>query len=166
MADSTDLIFEHQRLDLAPDHPYISERLVPIVVGAHPGAEIADRPWAGRLARRLRAVLRSRGHDLTDGPLPLVVTDVWYLNDDQLRTQPTIAVGAPDVNAASAMLATRLPCAFAIDDVCQILMEPELLDPKVAIWGVGDEGTAAAIQRFEVKWMEEFADAIEHVCDS
>lgn len=166
MSEPTDPIFEHERLDVVPDHPYVPALTVPIVVGAHPEAEIQDRPWASRLARRLRGVLRSRGHDLLAGPLPLVMTDVWYLNDDQLRTQPTVAVGDPAVNAASAMLATRLPCAFAIDDVCQILLDPELLEPRVSLWGVSDEGTAAAIERFEVKWMEEFVDAVEHVCDA
>ena len=166
MTDVNDPIFEQERLDVAPDHPLEPELVVPIVVGAHPQAEISDRPWANRLARRLRSVLRSRGHDLVGGPLPLVMTDVWYLNDDQLRTQPTLAVGDPAVNAASAMLATRLPCAFAIDDVCQILLDPELLEPRGALWGVHDDGTAAAIERFEAKWMEEFVDAIEHVCDA
>lgn len=166
MSDSNDPIFDHERVDVGPDHVFQPDLAVPIVVGAHPRAEISDRPWASRLARRLRGVLRSRGHDLRSGPFPLVMTDVWYLNDDQLRLQPTIAVGEPAVNAVSAMFATKLPCAFAIDEVCQVLLDPELLEPRGALWGVTDEGTHAAMERFELKWMEEFVDAIEHVYDA
>lgn len=161
-----DPIFEHERLELPPSTEYRPEQVVPIVVGAHPRAEIADRPWAGRLARRMRTLLRDRGHDVGEGPMPLVVTDVWYLNDDQLRLQPTVAIGDPSVNAASAMFAGKLPCAFAIENACQLLLDPELLDPRACLWGVDDDSTRIAIERFESKWLEEFLDAAEHVCEA
>ena len=105
-------------------------------------------------------------HVLRDGPLPLVVTDVWYLNDERLRLQPTLAIGDPAVNAASAMFAGKLPCAFAVENACQLLLDPELLDPRACLWGVDEDSTRVAIERFEAKWLEEFLDAAEHVCEA
>jgi len=161
----SDPIFDHERLDLPPTLDYTPEQVIAVVVGAHPQAEIADRPWAGRTARAMRAILRSRGHDL-GGPMPLVVTDVWYLNDDRLRLQPTVAIGDPAVNAASAMFAGKFPCAFVIENSCQLLLDPELLDPRACLWGVNDESTGIVVERFEQKWLEEFLDAAEHVCEA
>ena len=46
---------------------------------------------------------------------PMVVSDVWYLNDPSLRNCPAISVGAPGVNALSAYLGDKLPSAFVID---------------------------------------------------
>ena len=167
MTDLNDPIFEHERLELPPTMDYRAELVIPVVVGAHPRAEIVDRPWAGRMARSIRATLRARGLDAPPhGPLPLVVTDVWYLNDDQLRLQPTIMIGDPSVNAASAMFANRLPCAFAIEEACQVLLDPEMLEPRACLWGVDDEGTRLAWERFESRWLEEFLEAAEHVCEA
>jgi hypothetical protein len=164
MSDLNDPIFEHERLELPPTLEYRPESVIPVVVGAHPKGEIIDRPWAGRMARSIRQTLRDRGLDSPDGPTPLVVTDVWYLNDDQLRLQPTIAIGDPAVNAASAMFANRLPCAFAIENTCQVLLDPEMLEPRACFWGVNDESIRLAWERFQSKWLEEFLDAAEHVC--
>ena len=166
MTDPSDPIFEHERLEFPPTMEYQPEKVIPVVVGAHPRAEIVDRPWAGRVARSIRATLRARGFDgPPDGPMPLVVTDVWYLNDDQLRLQPTLVIGDPTLNAASAMLANRLPCAYAIENACQVLLDPEMLEPRVCLWGVDDESTHLAWHRFESKWLEEFLEAAEHVCE-
>lgn len=162
----SDPIFEQERLETPPGLEYRNQQVIAVVVGAHPRAEIADRPWAGRLVRAMRAGLRGRGHELVDGPLPMVLTDVWYLNDESLRLQPTIALGDPAVNAASAMFANRLPCAYAIENACQVLLDPELLEPRACLWGVDDESTRFAIERFESKWMEEFLDAAENVCEA
>ena len=118
------------------------------------------------LARAMRGALRGRGHDLGGGPMPMVISDVWYLNDDQLRLQPTVSIGDPSVNAASAMLAGKLPCGFAIENACQLLIDPELLDARACLWGVDDDSTRIAIERFESKWLEEFLDACEHVCEA
>ena len=94
------------------------------------------------------------------------MTDVWYLNDDQLRMQPTIAIGDPSVNAVSAMFANRLPCAYAIENACQVLLDPEMLEPRACFWGIDDESTRLAWERFESKWLEEFLEAAEHVCEA
>ena len=151
----SDPIFDQERLECPPTLDYRVEQLVPVVVGAHPRAEIADRPWADRLVRLMRASLRTRGLELAGGPIPLVMTDVWYLNDEALRLQPTIAIGDPSVNATSAYFANRLPCAYAIENACQLLL-----------WGVDDESAGLAMERFETRWLEEFLDAVENVVEA
>ena len=62
-----------------------------IVVGAHLEAELADRP----LGYRLRDdVLRWQHRTPEADPLlPVVCTDLWYLNAAELMVRPTIAVG-------------------------------------------------------------------------
>ena len=86
------------------------DALVLIVVGAHPKAEMFDRTIAYRLRQRMIGWLDQRFP--TGGPrplLPLVCSDVWYLNDQSLRERPAVAVGGPGVNALSAYLADKLP---------------------------------------------------------
>lgn len=163
---TSDSLFEAERLQTPPDLDFDAERAIAIVVGAHPRAEITDRPWANLLARRMRSVLAERGLAMDrGGPIPLVVTDVWYLNDDVLRRQPTVAVGDPAVNAASAYFANRLPCAYAIENACQLLLDPELLEPRACFWGIDDESLKLAMERFDAKWIGPFLEAAENVIE-
>ena len=156
-----DPIFEHERLESPPGIDYTTEQLLPVVVGSHPRAEFEDRPWAGRLVRKMREMLRQQGHEVGCGVLPIVVSDVWYLNDADLMQQPVIALGDPGVNAASAYFATRLPAAYAIENACQVLLDPELYDLKVCLWGVNDSSTEAAVDYFEKKWLSPFMNAVD-----
>src|SRR5688572_24965151 len=93
-----------------------ARRLVAVVVGAHPRAELTDRPIAYHLRDRMAAWLGSAGEQ-APSLTPLVCSDVWYLNDDELRRRPTVSIGPPESNALTAMLAGRLPSALAVDDV-------------------------------------------------
>ena len=163
---TSDSIFEQERLETPPNLEFDASRAIAVVVGAHPRAEITDRPWANLLVRRMRTILADRGFSMeSGGPIPLVVTDVWFLNDDVLRRQPTVAIGDPAVNAASAFFANRLPCAYAIENACQLLLDPELLEPRACLWGIDDESLKLAMTRFETKWIEPFLDASEHVIE-
>lgn len=165
MADN-DPIFEHERLECPPDLDYVTERLLPVVVGAHPRAELNDRPWGGRLVRAMRQRLRDKGNDLGEGLIPLLVTDVWYLNDEVLMQQPVIALGEPGRNAAAAYFATRMPSVYAIENACQLLLDCELLDVKACLWGVNDESTEAVVSYFEEKWLAKFVDAAQLHADA
>lgn len=160
MSDS-DPIFDHERLECPPDLEYETEQLLPVVVGAHPRAEFNDRPWAGRLVRGMRQWLRDNGEDERTGLLPVVVTDVWYLNDKLLMQQPVVVLGEPGRNAAAAYFATRMPSVYSIDNACQLLMDSELLDVKACLWGVNDESTEAIVKYFETKWLAKFIDAAQ-----
>lgn len=128
-----------QRSDETPDAPFV----LPIVVGAHLRAEVHDRPTAMRLRDALESLLEP------DARLrPVVVTDLWYLNDDALRAQPAISVGMPEVNAFSAFLADRLPSLLAVDERMIVQMDLELVDPVASCWGVDAASTAEAVRHF------------------
>jgi hypothetical protein len=137
----------------APD-PTDPSRSLPIVVGAHPLAEIEDRPIAGAL---LRAVHARTGPDY---PLaPLVLTDLWYLNTDALRARPTISIGRPECNALSAFVADKLPSVHAVDGRSVVLLDPELHEPVACCWGVDSVSTAEAVHAFSTRWLDRFLDA-------
>ncbi len=130
------------------------ERALPIVVGAHLRAEMEDRPWAAALRDALAS---AAGHSF---PLvPVVVTDLWYLNSDPLRAQPTVSVGHPEVNALSAFLADKLPSVLAIDDRLIVQLDPELVEPVACCWGVDATATGEAVSAFLDRWCRPFLAA-------
>ncbi len=130
-------------------------RTLPIVVGAHLLAEANHRA----LADDLRLACEER----LDGALvPIVCTDLWYLNNDDLRRQPTICIGAPGLNALTAFLADKLPTAFAIDDRLAIQYDPEFADHACAVWGVDTPATAEAVALFIDKHLD---TALAHFAD-
>jgi hypothetical protein len=69
---------------MPPDSEIITTRLLPIVVGAHPRSEIADRPLANRLVAAIRQWQRQAIANEDDRLVPMVMTDLWYLNDNEL----------------------------------------------------------------------------------
>ena len=136
-----------------------TDTLVLIVVGAHPKAEQADRPIAYAFRQRVAAWLAAR-FDGSDSPLtPLVVSDVWYLNDNSLRRCPAISIGGPGVNALSAYLGDKLPSAFVVDDQFMVQMDLDLNDLVCCCWGVSTEATAHAVDAFADRYLDEFMEA-------
>lgn len=127
---------------------------LPIVVGAHIRAEVEDRPTAAALCDALIARAPA-GFPLA----PVVVTDLWYLNTDPLRSRPTISVGRPEVNALAAYLADKLPSVLAVDDRLIIQLDPELTDPVASCWGSDAAATAEAVHAFLERWADAFLDA-------
>jgi len=138
--------------------------LVLIVAGAHPKAEMFDRPRAYALAARIDEWLRARfqvdgGGGGGASVRPLVVSDVWYLNDPSLRQCPTISIGSPGVNALSAYLGDKLPSAYVVDQSLMVQMDVELSDLLACCWGVGHQETSIATRVFEERYMAAFLDA-------
>jgi hypothetical protein len=135
-----------------------SDRLILIVTGAHLRAETGDRPSAYRLRNRM---LRGLGRDGGEDPeAPVVVcSDLWYLNRDELRSRPTISVGAPGVNALSAYLGDKLPSAFAIEGVLVVQLDPAFEDRMACCWGVDHAATSAAVDAFCERYLEDFMAA-------
>ncbi len=145
-----------------------TERLLLIVVGAHLAAEVADRPIAHGLRDRIEAWVKGdiEGAGLDQQPsdgesvmMPLVCTDVWYLNHKELHRQPTVSLGGPEVNAVSAFLYPRVPVALSIEKKLTIHLEVEMLDLRAAIWGMDAGHTAAGVQLFEEKYLGDFLGA-------
>jgi len=120
-----------------------------IVTGAHLHAEAHDRPWAYWLRERLEEAAG-------EGANVHVCSDLWYLNNDELRGLPTISVGGPEVNALSAYLASRLPSVVAVEGKWVVLMEPEGGTPVACCWGRSAQETGAAVEAFAQRHLGAF----------
>jgi hypothetical protein len=128
-------------------------RTVLIVTGAHLHAELSDRPLAYRLREAMRGRVEGQGGHV------LVCSDVWYMNNEQLRSCPTVSVGAPGVNALSAFLADKLPSAFVVEGKVLVQADPVFEELVACCWGAGDTGTASAVGAFVERYMEGFVEA-------
>lgn len=157
---SEDPIFAHARLDVPVDGSYPIDGLLPIVIGAHINAEITDRPLGDRVARHVRAVRRANDLGSDEGLMPIVMTDIWYLNEVDLMLQPAIVIGEPGVNAATAHWATRIPKAFVVDESHQVLMDLEGPDRTACMWGVDPTKTEAATDHFESRYLQVWLESV------
>ena len=137
------------------DQPDVST-LVPIVVGAHIRAELGDRFSALALAELVDAELQARALDLRS----VVCTDLWYLNDDRLRSRPTISVGEPSLNALTAFLADKLPDVFSVRDELIVQMDLKGEGRLACCWGSDAEATRRAIDVFCERYLEHFVRSI------
>lgn len=126
--------------------------IILIVVGAHLRAEVADRPLAYRLKARMEARLAARG----EAGRVIVCSDLWYLNQHDLRMRPTVSIGGPGENALSARLG-RLPTVLAIDGLLMVQMD--LGDRLACCWGVSEGATEAAVEALEGKYLDAFLEA-------
>lgn len=147
-----------------------TDRLLLIVTGAHLRAESADRPIAYALRERIVRWLDARaGADGLDAPgepddAPrafdvLVCSDVWWLNNDELRECPTISVGGPGVNALSAYLADKLDSAFVIEDWLMVQLDLDFDEVTACCWGMNHDATIEAVAAFETRYLESFLEA-------
>lgn len=144
--------------------------LLLIVVGADLRAEISDRPLAYRLREQIlrwqdehdeaeadgiaesAGLAGNLGHRLE----PLVCSDLWYLNNPGLMARPTIAVGDPAVNAATAYLAPKLATALVIEQVFRVHLDLEYIELQACLWGVNPSATASAIDLFAERYLDVF----------
>jgi len=129
--------------------------LLLIVVGANIEAEVSDRLTAMELAQELEARLESDRSRCV-----VILTDLWYVNHAHLHGHPVISIGAPEINAATAMLATRTPTMLLADDRYRIHLDPELIDLRCCLWGKGPSATRDAVHVFLKKYADEFIAAI------
>ena len=126
-----------------------------LVTGASLESELTDRALAYQLRSR---ILAWQDHETacTEPLLPVVFSDLWYLNNDELRLRPTITVGRPETNAAAAFFATKIPTAMVVDDRLRIHLDPELVDDKACLWGVDAAATRAAMDLFVQRYLDGF----------
>ena len=139
--------------------PALQGDLLLIVVGADLRAEMLDRPVA-RALRSTAATLLER-LDGGDRITPVVCSDLWYVNARDLHEHAVVAVGGPDVNAATAWLATRIPVALVLDDAFRIHFDGET-EPRACLWGVDRETTAGAAETFSTRFLPAL---LEMACD-
>jgi hypothetical protein len=143
------------------DAAEIDERsLMAIVVGAHLESELSDRALAYRLRESILEWQANHLDDDAESRRPVVCCDLWYLNTQPLRLRPTISLGRPETNAATAFLSSRLPTAFVVDDAFRIQFDPELIELKACIWGLTPRDTAGGLDCFIDRYLGEFLDAV------
>lgn len=141
------------------DSPIDSDNLLLIVVGAHPRAEVNDRPVAYALKERIERWLGEQFAGEEPPLTPVVVSDVWYLNDTTMRRSPSIAIGGPGFNAFSAYLGDKLPSAFVVDDRLMVQMDLDLSELVACCWGVDAQATGAAVDAFAERYLDGFMEA-------
>ena len=127
-------------------------RLIPIVTGMQLKAELGDRPLAYRIEAEIRRLLEDLlGKPEAGNPprlVPIVVSDVYYLNNEELQSRPAIAIGGPGVNLLAANLVEELPTAIAIENVLVVQMDLELEDLRCSVWGMDHLSTVRAVETF------------------
>jgi hypothetical protein len=132
-----------------------TERLIAIVTGIQLKAELGDRPLAYRIEQVVREQLAAAFPKPEPGELPrlapVVVSDVFYLNNEAIQTRPTISIGGPGMNALSAMLVDQVPHALAIENTLIVQMDVEVNDMRCAVWGMNHLDTVRAVETFIAK---------------
>ncbi len=131
-----------------------TDTLLLVVVGAHLRAELTDRPLAYGLVDQIESW--QQRHVEAERLAPLVCSDMWYLNAAELLSRPTICLGRPGVNAASAFFANRLPTAFVLEEAFQIQLDLEFITMQACVWGVNAAATASGVELFEDRYLDSF----------
>ncbi|MGI9014920.1 MAG: hypothetical protein ACR2GY_11825 [Phycisphaerales bacterium] len=142
------------------------DHLLLVVVGAHLVSEVFERPLAYRLRESIlrwkdeQNASRSEGITLE----PVVISDLWYLNNDELSSRPTIAIGSPGTNALTAFLATHLPVALVLDNTLQVHLNMSGATMHACLWGVDTSATASAVDLFAERYLPEFLSRATERC--
>mgnify|MGYP001201357597 CR=1 FL=1 len=134
--------------------------LLLIVVGSHLRAEVADRPLAYRLRERMMAWLEKFAFQLDPPVLPVVCSDIWYVNQESLHARPTVCIGGPGVNALSAYFNDKLPLGVVRNEKMVIQLDPEFVDLRVSIWGMNHEQTVDAVECFCREYLDPYMKAV------
>jgi hypothetical protein len=119
------------------------DHMILIVTGASFRAEEKDRPLAYRISEEVAKRLGPESAWRAE-----VISDVLYINDNQLSRCPTISIGGPGVNGLSAMLYRELPSVLTIDNVLLIQMDVDLNDVRCCFWGMDHDQTVEALELF------------------
>ena len=122
-----------------------------IVAGSSLRAEEVDRP----LAYYLKQEIEAKNPDF--GPV-LVISDLRWLQDDDLQALPTISVGGPAVNAVAYHWLEDLPVSLAVDERYYIQMDPDLDEARVSLWGMDNATTQIAASAFVRRFLPRFLD--------
>lgn len=135
-------------------------QLLLIVVGAHLRAEQADRPLAYRLRDQVQSWVAEHRDSLATPILPVVCSDIWYLNHNALHARPTVSIGGPGVNALSSHFARSIAGRDDGDQQVVLQIDPEFTDLRVSIWGTDHDLTAKGVDLFLKDYLEAFLKAV------
>jgi len=135
-------------------------RVLLVVTGAALEAEVEDRPKAYQLAQRIHAWQDQQAIALTDRVEPVVCSDLWYLNQQDIGQTPTISVGSPDRNALAAYFAQRVEAPDIEQEQTVIQFDPEFVDLQASVWGTNEAMTSQAIEIFCGSYLDPFMRAV------
>ena len=143
---------------LHPDETVDIDHVIPIVVGAHLRAELGDRQRAYAVGEAVIKCMAT--YELSGPPWPIVCSDLWYLNQTKLRTRPTICIGHPEVNAATAAMSPTLETILLVEGAYRIQGDPEFINLKCALWGIDDAHTKQCVEHFIKNVLPNFLGSI------
>ena len=148
-----------------------------IVVGSHLRAEERDRPLAYGLRTRIEHWRDMHAEQLGVPLTPLVCTDLWYLNHQDLQRRPTICLGGPGVNALAAINANQSTEEEEEDDGLTdaegpsggsegggeprvtIMIDPDFTHLRVGVWGTDTELTEKGLELFCDRYLDAYLRA-------
>lgn len=134
--------------------------LILVVVGAHLRAEMADRPIAYKLCQQMEQWIKKYSEQMNISLMPVVCSDVWYVNQPSIQQRPTISLGGPGVNALSAYYADKLQSVLVHDDHMVIQLDPEFVDLRASVWGMNHELTVSVVDLFATKYVDRYLRAV------
>lgn len=142
-----------------------TDRLLLIITGVQLKAELGDRPLAYRIEAEIRRLLDELLEKPAPGELPtlvpVVLSDVYFLNNEAIQNRPFIAIGGPGMNMVSASLVEELPTALTIENVLVVQMDLDLKDLRCSVWGMDHLSTVRAVETFIVKgYLETFVKGV------
>ena len=123
----------------------VEETIVLVIGGGNDGDARDARDRAA--ADELRAEIDSRGAGHVYRRA-VVVPDQWYLENETLQQNPTIAIGGPGVNGVSEEFSSVLPMVYSEGE--RIFLQADLDGElkRAALWGVNAEATTEAVREF------------------
>ena len=128
--------------------------LILLVTGSGIEPETTDRATAGELAEAIRGRLAE-----DDPRTPLVVSDLWYLNQPAVSRAAAIAIGRPEINAASALLARRIATAMVVDGRFRVQFDVEGIERRACIYGIDAATTQEAVRVFRERHLDAWLEA-------
>ena len=133
-----------------------------LVTGSHLRAEAADRPLAYHLQAKIEDWLVKHDPYLNVHIDPIVCSDIWFLNNQELQRRPVICIGGPGVNALSAYFAKFIPEDEEIMNEPRVLIQidPEFTDLHACIWGTNHELTRKGLELFTDQYLDEYMKAV------
>ncbi|WP_145076256.1 hypothetical protein [Poriferisphaera corsica] len=135
-----------------------------IVTGSHLRAETADRPLAYKLQTKIEEWLTEHEQFLNVNIDPIVCSDIWFLNNQDLQQRPVICIGGPGVNALSAYFAKFIPESAEDETTGEprvlIQIDPEFTDLHACIWGTNHELTTKGLDLFSEQYLDPYLRAV------
>jgi len=141
----------------------VNDNTILIVTGSTLRAEQYDRPLAYQLRKEVfKTFTEITAPAIYAMPLEVIVlSDLWYLNSEQLHDLPTISIGGPNANGVSAFYYNKLDHKLSVNDSVLIQMDPYLQNLKVAVWGQNHMSTQEATDIFiKQSYLAEFVSAV------